>query len=384
MRSAQANLGPRSPRLLLPERSSGDLDRGAPRARFVMQRLKEEAIEHASSLLGRDMVSALVAMRGYAKSLLHSNVHRQPRHLCVVNLLHQRIKGNFAAGNVIDIRLRADQNAPFGSLRIISNVDSHAQKTRDVKKNWRVISPALEVRHCQRIPSDSNCGFTRDFPSLNRRERDFPVSRFERVTLKLSINGQRSLGRIVGPGCAVDKQFHDASPLPRYRAFVGVGEQPALRILPAGGGGEFSARVAINRLGFGHPTNHGVEAGLLTGGMQFLDKPDNELQLYRGTDLRLGNVDGEIAAAALTSDAIEVYVSGLADDVKLNVSTGRVGERSRSVMPSRYEWLKGQPVIAVALGFVASIVGAVGLLLSAAGAIPPFSRWLHRLVGEER
>lgn len=181
------------------------------------------------------------------------------------------------------------------------------------------------------------------------------------------------------------KETTDTKPEPILRSRIGGSEQPALRILPAEGGGEFGARVAINRLGFGHPTNHGVEAGLLTGGMQFLDKPDNELQLYRGTDLRLGNVDGEIAAAALTSDAIEVYVSGLADDVRLNVSTGRVGERSRSVMPSRYEWLKGQPVIAVALGFVASIVGAVGLLLSAAGAIPPFSRWLHRrLVREER
>ena len=73
--------------------------------------------------------------------------------------------------------------------------------------------------------------------------------------------------------------------------------------------------------------------------------------------------------------------SGFADDAQLFVAAGRRSHRQRSVMPTRYDWLKSEPVIAVALGFTATFAGVLGLLLSAAQALPSFGRWIQRLIG---
>jgi hypothetical protein len=202
----------------------------------------------------------------------------------------------------------------------------------------------------------------------------------EPADLAIQLAGSTHIGRTDETG----KEAIDPKPESILRLKIGGSNQPALRVLPTEGRGDFGERVSVSLLGFGHPNNQAVEAGLLGGAMQFLDKPESELQLYRGTDLRLGNVDGEVSAAVLTSDAIEVSANGVADNVSINVSTHRGRNESRNIMPSRYEWLKGQPIIAVALGFLATVVGTAGLLLSAAGASPSFNRWLHRLVRSEK
>jgi hypothetical protein len=150
---------------------------------------------------------------------------------------------------------------------------------------------------------------------------------------------------------------------------------PASRDAPEG----LNQRMAVRRLGFGEQGRTGVDVGLTSGGLHFLDKPDNELALYRGNDLRLGDITGEVAGLQLTGDGIDVSASGFVDAAALVVA-GALGEdHRRSVMPARYDWLKSEPVIAVAVAFVGLCAGVLGLLLSAAQALPAIGRWIEQL-----
>jgi len=130
--------------------------------------------------------------------------------------------------------------------------------------------------------------------------------------------------------------------------------------------------LLVSRLGFATVTTHGLEASLISGGLQFLDKPERELQLYRGTDLRLGELDAEISSIQLTGDGLDVTASGLVTSAELVVQH-RSGMDSRNVMPSRYDWLKGQPVLAVLLSFAAFASTFGGVVLSLVQTFPTFA-----------
>lgn len=140
---------------------------------------------------------------------------------------------------------------------------------------------------------------------------------------------------------------------------------------------------AISGIGFGRPTDDGnVHRGLISGTLHFLDKPDAELRLWRGTDLRFRDVDGELSSIVLSADGIEVNASGLTGEAALHVRTRTAGNRQRSVMPTFYDWLKGEPFVAVAVGLVTFLAGAAGIVLSAAQVSRRFSERLLRLGGE--
>ena len=146
---------------------------------------------------------------------------------------------------------------------------------------------------------------------------------------------------------------------------------------------ESKPRFAISGIGFGQPTDDGhVHPGLISGTLHFLDKPDTELRLWRGTDLRLRQVDAELSSIVLSAEGIEVTASGLTRGAALHVGTQTVESRQRSVMPTFYDWLKGEPFIAVGVGFVAFLTAAAGLVLSAAQVSRRFSERLRRLGGE--
>jgi hypothetical protein len=150
---------------------------------------------------------------------------------------------------------------------------------------------------------------------------------------------------------------------------VGGGQSPALRIAPAAGRSQLAERLLVSRLGFATVATHGLEAGLISGGLQFLDKPEAELQLYRGTDLRLGELDAEVASIQMTVDGLDVTASGRAAAADLVVRRSSGTDR-RSVMPSRYDWLKGQPVLAVLVGFAAFAGTVGGVVLSLVQTFP--------------
>lgn len=146
---------------------------------------------------------------------------------------------------------------------------------------------------------------------------------------------------------------------------------------------ESKSRFAISGIGFGEPTDGGnVHPGLISGTLHFLDKPDTELRLWRGTDLRFRQVDAELSSIVLSAEGIEVTASGLTRGAALHVGTQTVEASQRSVMPTFYDWLKGEPFIAVGVGFIAFLTAAAGLVLSAAQVSHRISERLRRLGGE--
>lgn len=139
-------------------------------------------------------------------------------------------------------------------------------------------------------------------------------------------------------------------------------------------------RLRVDQLGFGKPGTDGVAVGLLGGGLQFLDNPNSEFALYRGTDLRLGIDDAEITALELARDGIGVYATGSTQAATLNVETRDRGVTAHSIMPTRLDGFKGTHSIAITVSVLATIVGIIGFILSVAGVIKPFGSWLHRVL----
>lgn len=139
-------------------------------------------------------------------------------------------------------------------------------------------------------------------------------------------------------------------------------------------------RLAVSRLGFGAAGKTGVESGLISGGLHFLDKPEMELALYRGTDLRLGALNAEVTGILFGSEGIEVFASGVTREAKLFVTTQGSRSLERSVMPTRYDWLKTEPVTAVGLGIAGAVVAALGLFFALAQVLEPVRSWLHGLL----
>lgn len=167
----------------------------------------------------------------------------------------------------------------------------------------------------------------------------------------------------------------NSSPSLIRRMAIGGQAQPALRLLPSADGAGISERFAVAEIFFSAVTPHGVQPGLLDGTLLFFDKPDSELKLYRGTDLRLGEVDAEIEAVALTKDGIEFSATGSARQAQLFVQTRHVTSRARRVIPTRYDALMADPFMAVGVTVIAATFGVVGLILSAVGAIPRVAHW---------
>lgn len=171
----------------------------------------------------------------------------------------------------------------------------------------------------------------------------------------------------------------DASLSPLKFNFGGIADAQ-IRFTPFEGKEGIGDRLMVSRIGFGLPTQKGVEAGITGGELHFLDKPEHELALYRGTDLRLGELDAEVAAVLMGSEGIEVFASGTTQDAQLFVATRANADRHRSVMPTRYDWLKGAPVAAVGLGFLGALVALLGLVLALAQTFPAVGKWLHRFL----
>jgi hypothetical protein len=142
-------------------------------------------------------------------------------------------------------------------------------------------------------------------------------------------------------------------------------------------------RVAVSTIGFGRPSEDGrVRAGLQTGSLVFLDKPDTEVRLWKGTDLRLRGIDAELASLALSEDGIEVHVDGLTSDATMHVGTSAQSHQMRRVMPTYYDKLKGEPTMAVLVGFAAVMSTFGGLLLSAAQISNRLAARIRRIGGE--
>lgn len=163
------------------------------------------------------------------------------------------------------------------------------------------------------------------------------------------------------------------------RARVGPSEQPVLHFSPAASHREVADRVEISQIGFGKPTLRGIDATLTSGGIVFLDKPEVEQQIFRGTDLRLGMLDAEASSLEMGSDGLAISVSGSTSDADVFVATQRSPHWSRSVMPTRYDWIKAQPVLAVVVGFFGILVSLAGVMLAIAQTFPAFGHWLARV-----
>jgi len=175
-------------------------------------------------------------------------------------------------------------------------------------------------------------------------------------------------------GETVEPEFGSAT------LFNAIGDQGALiRFTSETMEEDIAQRLSVSRLGFGLVREDEIFAGLLDGNLQFLDKPDNELKLYRGTDLQLGELDAEISAIVLSEKGIHLDVQGRTDDAYLRVALRDESSRLRNVLPTRLEWLKGDPVTAVLVGFIAALCGAAGLLFALAQAIPTVGTWLQGL-----
>lgn len=146
---------------------------------------------------------------------------------------------------------------------------------------------------------------------------------------------------------------------------------------------ETRPRVVVSALGFGRPVEDGrVRAGLQGGSLVFLDRPDAELRLWRGADLRLRDIDAELAALVLTADGIEVQVVGVTSDATMHVGTSARTHQMRRVMPTYYDKLKGEPMIAVLVGFAGALAALGGLLLSAAQISVKLAASIRRIGGE--
>lgn len=167
------------------------------------------------------------------------------------------------------------------------------------------------------------------------------------------------------------------------RGEVGGRNEAALLFSIAHLSDETRPRVAVSNLGFGRPLEDGrVYTGLQGGGLLFLDKPDAEVRLWRGTDLRLRLVDAELAAILLSGSGIEVQVDGLTSDATMHVGSSPQLQRMRRVMPTYYDRLKGEPAIAVLLGFFGVLSAAAGLVLSAAQVSARVAARVRQLGGE--
>jgi hypothetical protein len=146
---------------------------------------------------------------------------------------------------------------------------------------------------------------------------------------------------------------------------------------------ETRPRVAVSAIGFGRPSEDGrVRAGLQTGSLVFLDKPDTDVHLWKGTDLRLRLIDAELASLALSEDGIEVHIDGVTSDATMHVGTSAKAHRMRRVMPTKYDKLKGEPTVAVLVGFAAVMSTFGGLLLSAAQISNRLAERIRRMGGE--
>jgi len=142
-------------------------------------------------------------------------------------------------------------------------------------------------------------------------------------------------------------------------------------------------RVAVSAIGFGRPSEDGrVRAGLQSGGLVFLDKPDTEVRLWKGTDLRLRVIDAELASLALSEEGIEVHVDGVTSDATMHIGTSAQSHQMRRVMPTYYDKLKGEPTVAVLVGFAALMSTLVGLFLSAAQISNRLAARIRRIGGE--
>lgn len=194
-----------------------------------------------------------------------------------------------------------------------------------------------------------------------------------------SLRIQKAPGIVLVYTAADGRKAPDAKQSPIIRINIGGNAQPALRISRWLEGDSVSNRFAVARMSFAQVGSQGVDAALLDGTLQFLDKPETELKLYRGTDLRLGGVDAEIEAMELTKEGIEFSATGFAREAKMFVSTRHATSAPRSVIPSRYDAMKGDPVIAVVVASAATMVGIAGLLLTAASAMPRLAHWLSNL-----
>jgi hypothetical protein len=194
-----------------------------------------------------------------------------------------------------------------------------------------------------------------------------------------SLSIQKAPGIVLEYIAANGSKTPDTTQSPLIRINIGGNAQPALRISRWLEGDSVSERFAVAKISFAQLGRQGVDAALLDGSLQFLDKPETELKLYRGTDLRLGGVDAEIEAIVLTKEGIEFSATGFARKAQMFVSTRHATSAPRSVIPTRYDAMKGDPVIAVAVAAVATLVGIAGLLLTAASAMPRLAHWLSNI-----
>ncbi len=178
----------------------------------------------------------------------------------------------------------------------------------------------------------------------------------------------------------------ESRPMPAdgaVRGEIGGRDEAALVFSIAHPSDETRPRVAVSSLGFGRPLEDGrVYTGLQGGSLLFLDKPDAEVRLWRGTDLRMQLIDAELAAILLSAGGIEVQIDGLTSDATMHVGSSPQLQRMRRVMPTHYDKLKGEPVIAVLLGFFGVLSGIAGLMLSAAQVSAKVAVRVRQLGGE--
>ncbi|MGF6851543.1 hypothetical protein [Paraburkholderia sp. CI3] len=206
--------------------------------------------------------------------------------------------------------------------------------------------------------------------------RETPVSTSDPV-LEWKIGGASSVAlHFTLPSCGAPMSTATA-----IQEDEAVASPPARAICAQDIGHRMSGgRMSVDQLGFGTPDINDVDAGLLDGGFQFLDHTASELVLYRGTDLRIGDVDAELTSLELKESGIAVFATGKIKEAAIVVKT-HDGVTAHSIMPTRFDHLKGMPWIVIGTTVFAVVIGAVGLLLSIAGVIRPIARALHRFFG---
>ncbi|SAL05299.1 hypothetical protein AWB81_07101 [Caballeronia arationis] len=141
-----------------------------------------------------------------------------------------------------------------------------------------------------------------------------------------------------------------------------------------------SNSFAVTLLGFGETSGRTVEPGLISGGIQFLDRPNEPLDLFRASDLRFRSVDADITAIIFSNEGIELFASGSVSGATLNVSSPSHENSSRAIMPNLFDRLKGDPLASTLISVGAGLAGLVSFVLSLTGLGDPLKRRILRLL----
>ena len=155
-----------------------------------------------------------------------------------------------------------------------------------------------------------------------------------------------------------------------------IGDRVDISVGGASGGsvrleGVTTPRERTNRLrieGIGFVQDEGVpRSGVETGRLYFLDTPGSEMNIFRGTDLRLESDDMTIESLFVTDKGLQVTLSGMASAAMIQL--GSSGDDSAiSIMPTYFDRAQRRPSLVAgiaALTLVSTLLGTV----FAAGAI---------------